>query len=84
MGKQIHLVPGTVRSKEGQPACTGRIRVIGTDLKEDDLLKIIPRIGYNNWLHIILWSEKSQYNHKRKRCEYGNTYVYRYGILRQW
>ena len=38
--KQFDLVPEEYEVREGQPDYTGRICVIGTDLKEDDLLKL--------------------------------------------
>lgn len=38
--KQFDLVPEEHEVREGQPDYTGRICVIGTDLKEDDLLKL--------------------------------------------
>ena len=38
--KQFDLVPEEYEVREGQPDYTGRICVIGTDLKEDELLKL--------------------------------------------
>lgn len=38
--KQFDLVPEEYEVREGQPDYTGRICVIGTDLKEEDLLKL--------------------------------------------
>ena len=52
--KQFDLVPEEYEVREGQPDYTGRICVIGTDLKEDDLLKLFHVQDTNNWLHIIM------------------------------
>ena len=52
--KQFDLVPEEYEVREGQPDYTGRICVIGTDLKEDDLLKLFHVKDTNNWLHIIM------------------------------
>ena len=38
--KQFDLVPEEYEVREGQPDYTGRICVIGTDLKEEELLKL--------------------------------------------
>ena len=54
--KQFDLVPEEYEVREGQPDYTGRICVIGTDLKEDDLLKLFHVQDTNNWLHIIMES----------------------------
>ncbi len=35
--KQFDLVPGEYEVREGQPDYTGRLCVIGTDLKEEEL-----------------------------------------------
>ena len=37
--KQFDLVPGEAEIRDGKPDYTGRICVIGTDLKEDELAK---------------------------------------------
>ena len=38
--KQFDLVPEETEVREGQADYTGRVCVIGTDLKEDDLAKL--------------------------------------------
>jgi len=38
--KQFDLVPGEVQIRDGKPDYAGRVCVIGTDLKEDELLKL--------------------------------------------
>ena len=38
--KQFDMVPGEYEMRAGQPDYTGRLCVIGTDLKEDDLKKL--------------------------------------------
>ena len=37
---QFDIVPGEVEIREGKADYSGRVCVIGTDLKEDELLKI--------------------------------------------
>ena len=38
--KQFDLVPGEAQIRDGKPDYAGRVCVIGTDLKEDELLKL--------------------------------------------
>ena len=38
--KQIDMVPEEYEVREGQADYTGRVCVIGTDLKEEDLIKL--------------------------------------------
>ncbi len=38
--KQFDMVPGEYEMREGQADYTGRLCVIGTDLKEDELKKL--------------------------------------------
>ena len=38
--KQFDLVPEEAETRDGQADYTGRVCVIGTDLKEDDLMKL--------------------------------------------
>ena len=43
--KQFDMVPEEYEVREGQADYTGRVCVIGTDLKEEDLIKLIPYLG---------------------------------------